>query len=150
MEEPVFLDANIFMYAAGKPHTYKNPCLHILKDIETQELTGVVNTEILQELLYRYSHIGLIEKGIELCNEILQYPLTVLSVSESDVLLAIDLIQEYKSSKITPRDAFHAAIIKNNHINEIISADKDFDNFDFLTRINPKDYTPKRVSDFRR
>ena len=143
MEEPVFLDVNVFMYAAGKPHRYKNPCLHILKDIETQSLTGVVNTEIFQELLYRFSHIGLIEKGIQLCNDILKYRLTILPVTEADIRLTIELVEQYKNSGIKPRDAINAATLKNNKIKRLISADKDFDNLDFITRIDPKDYTPK-------
>jgi len=48
-----FLDVNVFMYASGKPHAYKNPCLHILKDVETEALSAAVNTEVFQELLYR-------------------------------------------------------------------------------------------------
>ena len=35
MTEPIFLDANIFMYAAGKPHAYKQPCQKILQAVET-------------------------------------------------------------------------------------------------------------------
>jgi len=131
------------MYAAGKPHAYKNPCLHILKDVETQALLAAVNTEIFQELLYRYSHIGVAEKDIQLCNDILNYPLVILPVTKSDIHLAIDLFGQYKNTGVKPRDAVHAATLKNNGITQLISADKDFDNFDFLARIDPKDYTPK-------
>jgi len=53
MESLLFLDANIFLYAAGKSHSYKNPCLHILKDVETQALASVVDTEILFDFLAR-------------------------------------------------------------------------------------------------
>jgi hypothetical protein len=31
---PVFLDANIFMYAAGAVHPYKEPCVGILSSLE--------------------------------------------------------------------------------------------------------------------
>jgi hypothetical protein len=143
MDNTIFLDVNVFMYAAGKPHTYKNPCLHILKDVETQALLAAVNTEIFQELLYRYSHIGVAEKGIQLCNDILNYPLVILPVTKADIHLAMDLFNQYKNTGVKPRDAIHAATLKNNGITQLISADKDFDNFDFLTRIDPKDYTPK-------
>lgn len=84
MEEPVFPDVNVFMYAVGQPHPYKNPCFHILKDIENQALTGTVNTEIFQELLYRDSHIGLTEKGIQFCNDIFKCPLSIFPVTEVD------------------------------------------------------------------
>lgn len=35
MSDPIFLDANIFMYAAGKEHRYKQPCIQISKAIES-------------------------------------------------------------------------------------------------------------------
>jgi predicted nucleic acid-binding protein len=57
MNLPVyFLDANIFMYAAGTAHIYKVPCTRILAEVETGRLRTAINTEIVQELLYRYSH----------------------------------------------------------------------------------------------
>jgi predicted nucleic acid-binding protein len=51
----VFLDVNVFMYAAGAPHPYKAACVRILADMETGALTAAINTEVLQELLYRYT-----------------------------------------------------------------------------------------------
>ncbi len=42
------------------------------------------------------------------------------------------------------RDTIHAAILKNNSINQIMSADKDFI-FEFITRIDPNDYTPLKL-----
>ncbi|MFQ5614177.1 MAG: hypothetical protein ACE5H9_18805 [Anaerolineae bacterium] len=53
MAELTFLDANIFMYAAGAPHNYKEPCVRILADVEMGALAAAVNTEVFQELLYR-------------------------------------------------------------------------------------------------
>ena len=35
MAEKHFLDVNVFMYAAGAPHPYKEPCVRILADLET-------------------------------------------------------------------------------------------------------------------
>jgi predicted nucleic acid-binding protein len=143
MDGTIFLDVNVFMYAAGKPHAYKNPCLHILKDVETQALAAVVNTETFQELLYRYSHIGVAEKGVQLCNDILKYPITILPITKADIELAIELFEQHKDAGVKPRDAIHAATLKNNNLTQLISADKDFDSFDFLTRIDPKDYIPQ-------
>ena len=62
--EPYFLDANIFMYAAGAEHPYKAPCVEILARLEVGELQAVINTEILQEMLYRYSRLKLPRKGV--------------------------------------------------------------------------------------
>jgi len=140
MNETYFLDSNIFMYAAGKDHVYKNPCLIILNEVESLRLSAVINSEVLQELLYRYSHIGLADKGIVLCKEIMKYPITIFPITEIDIRDAIELFNEINPSKISPRDAIHAANMKNNGINKIISADKDFDKFDFVKRIDPLEF----------
>lgn len=73
----------------------------------------------------------------------MKYRLTILPVTEVDIRLTIELVEQYKNFGIKPRDALHAATLKNNRIKRLISADKDFNNFDFITRIDPKDYTPK-------
>lgn len=137
---PVFLDANIFMYAAGQPHPYKEACVRILSDVETGKITTVVNTEILQELLYRYTHIGLADKGVQLCRYILKLPLTVLPVTVAELHLAIELFEQHRQAGLTPRDAIHAATLHQNGLNQLLSADKDFDHLNFLQRIDPLDY----------
>ena len=141
MVDSTFLDANVFMYAAGAPHLYKVPCVHILSAVETGALEAVVNTEILQELLYRYSHIKLADKGVQLCRDIFRYPLTIMPVTEDDLRLAVDLFDTHRGVGMRPRDAIHAATMRNNGISRLISADRDFDHLDFVTRIDPLDFT---------
>jgi uncharacterized protein len=136
----IFLDVNVFMYAAGAPHSYKESCIRILNDLETGTIAGAINTEILQELLYRYSHIGIPDKGIQLCREIVRYPLMILPVTELDLRLAIDLFEVHRAAGIYPRDAVHAATMQNNGIAKLISADKDFDSFGFIARTDPLTY----------
>jgi predicted nucleic acid-binding protein len=141
MAETIFLDVNVFMYAAGAPHPYKGPCLRILTDVEIGVLPAVINAEILQELLYRYSHIGMADKGIQLCREILNYPLTILPVTEPDVRLAIDLLDAYRARGLKPRDAIHAATMQHHGITRLLSADKDFDVVSLITRVDLLAYT---------
>ncbi len=138
----LFLDVNVFMYAAGAPHPYKAPCIRILSDVEAGMLAAAINTEILQELLYRYSHIQLSDKGIQLCRAVLQYPLTILPVTEADLRLAIDLLDSSRVAGIKVRDAIHAATMQNNGIARLISADKDFDRLSFVARTDPLAYLP--------
>jgi uncharacterized protein len=142
MTETVFLDSNIFMYAAGTPHPYKVACLHILSALETGDLKAAVNVEIFQELLYRYSHIKLADKGLQLCRDIFQYPLLILPVTEADMRLAIDLFDTHRAAGLKPRDAIHAATMQNNGISRVMSADREFDHLKSVTRIDPLTYTP--------
>jgi len=137
MKEDYFIDVNIFMYAAGKEYPYKLSCITILDKIEKKELNAVINTEIIQEILYRYSRLGIPEKGIKLCEEVLAYPLTVLPITLSDVKLAVRLFEEYHKKGLKVRDAIHSAVMKNNKLTKIITVDKDFDVITFVTRIDP-------------
>ncbi|MDQ7052652.1 MAG: hypothetical protein Q9P14_07110 [candidate division KSB1 bacterium] len=44
------IDTNVFMYAAGKPHLYKQACLSILQQIKFKAIDASIDTEILQEI----------------------------------------------------------------------------------------------------
>lgn len=136
-----FIDTNIFMYAAGAEHPCKAPCVQIISDIENGVLEAAINTEVLQELLYRYSHIKLADKGIQLCQEALLLPLIILPVAERDIRLALDIFDTYRTQGLKPRDAIHAATMQNNAITHIISADTDFDQIGSFVRIDPLSYT---------
>jgi len=37
-----FIDTNIFMYAAGKPHEFKEPCVDILSRVQSGELKAAI------------------------------------------------------------------------------------------------------------
>lgn len=136
----VFLDVNVFMYAAGKPHFYKDACVRIVADVENGRLNAAINTEIVQELLYRYSMIGMVTQGIQLSRYVLKLPLIILPVTETDMRSALFVFEQYHAAGLKPRDAIHAATLRQHHIRTIISADKDFEGLPFLTRIDPLDY----------
>lgn len=140
MSEKFFLDVNIFMYAAGKPHIYKAPCLKILTELEMGKFAAFVNTEIFQEILYRYYHLRIPEHGIDLCKSLTILPIEILSVSVEDIQLSLNIFSQYYQTGLPPRDAIHAATIQNNSIDYILSADKHFDNLPFLQRIDPIAY----------
>lgn len=130
-----FLDANLIMYSLGGPHPLQNPSKRILNKIKQGVFQVVTNTEVLQEILYRYFSIrkpGLGELAysamINLCEKII--PVTV-----KDTDRALALLKEYPS--ITSRDAIHAATMLNNGVKDILSTDPHFDLIHGLRRIDP-------------
>ena len=54
----VFIDVNIPMYAAGTPHPLREPSQRVIMAIAIGRLDAVTDAEVLQEILYRYLHIG--------------------------------------------------------------------------------------------
>ena len=58
MNPAVFIDANVPIYAAGREHLYKQPCVRILRMVADNPQLFVTDAEVLQELLHRYLASG--------------------------------------------------------------------------------------------
>lgn len=54
MASPIFLDANIPIYAAGRPHPLKIPCSQILLHAAHYPDAFTTDVEVIQELLHHY------------------------------------------------------------------------------------------------
>lgn len=132
-----FLDTNIFMYAAGKPHEFKEPCISILSNVQSGKLSAAVDTEVFQEILYRYHHIKVPDKGADLAWSMIDIGLDVLPITIKEIEMSLYLYQEYKNKGVSPRDIIHVASMMQNGIKKIVSADRHFDIIEEVERINP-------------
>lgn len=128
----VFIDSNIPMYVAGRAHPNREPARRFFHRVLSGEVEGVSSTEVLQEILYRYSAIGrrdlaeqVYEAFVEICPEI-------YAVELADTDQAKDILTRFDA--ISARDAVHAAVMLNRGIKEIATFDRGFDQFDGITR----------------
>jgi len=138
-----FIDTNIVMYAGGKEHRYKKPCASIIlaiADGSFREKLGVptTDTEVFQEILYRYALIGKWEAGITMCKDFLTLGLEILPIGSHEVERMVELAQAYEGKGLPPRDLIHAAIMINHGIETIISVDSHFDLIKEVTRLEPQ------------
>ncbi len=137
---PVFVDTNIPMYAAGTPHPLKAPSQRILRAIANGELQAVTDAEVLQEILYRYLHIGQKEKGLKIFDSFRRIMLGyILPVEDLDVQLAREFVERY--SFLSPRDLIHLAVMWRHNVREIVTADTGFDLVEGIRRINPLEFS---------
>lgn len=127
-KDKVFIDTNIPIYAAGSPHSNKEPSIKILEDISGGKIYGVTSVEVLQEILYRFQAINLLEKGIEIFNEFSNIVDEVLPINLNIVENAKSIM--LKTPVINTRDAVHAATIIYYNIPYIASFDKHFKNME--------------------
>jgi len=133
-----FLDSNIFMYAAGRTHRLKAPCVAVLRRVAEEQLDVVTNAEVLQEILYRYGAIDEAQRGLHLARLAMdQVGGDVLPVTLADMQLAFDLVGRHGTS-LKSRDAVHAATMLNNGLTHLISADSHFDAIEGITRVDPR------------
>ncbi len=133
-----FVDANVPMYSNGIPDPYKAPCTRVLDMIASDEIYGISSVEVLQEILHRYRSIRMDEKGIQIASDFAHTLHEVLPVYLEDVQAAMALMEGHKS--IPMCDLIHVAVMLNNGIYTIISADKHFDLFPEIRRTDPMEF----------
>jgi predicted nucleic acid-binding protein len=132
----ILVDSNIIMCAAGVEHPHKRLSLHFLERVADGEVEGVIDTQILQEILHRYSSIGQAEDGrtvYDLTREI--FPLA-LPVSVEILDRARALLDEHPG--LVARDALHAAVVEIHSLDAICSYDRDFDRIPSIRRVEPE------------
>lgn len=135
MSTPYFIDTNVFIYAKGREHALKSPCLRVIQKIRDGDISAIISTEIIQEILTRFQSIKKNPIGIQLAKEAMLISYRILPINERDLSLAIELLE--MNPKIETRDCFHAATMINNGIKEIISTDPHFDLISEIKRIDP-------------
>jgi predicted nucleic acid-binding protein len=134
----VFLDTNIPMYAAGKEHPLKFNCLEILESVASGKLLAFTDSEVFQEILYRFYHIKQPALGLRVFDLFAKVMHNfVLPVSYEDVNLARRLSENPNLSSLSPRDLIHVAVMLNNDIRHIITADRGFELVQEIRVIQP-------------
>lgn len=122
----------------GREHTLKSACLNVIQSIRHEKINAILNTEIIQEILYRYQSLKALPAGIRLAKEVILLADRILPVMERDLELALEILESHP--QIETRDAFHAATMIHNGIKEIISTDNHFDLIREIKRIDPRKF----------
>lgn len=139
MADPVFVDANVPMYAVGAAHPLKQSCVDLLEAIARGEVAALTDAEVLQEILHRYSALCQRDRAIEVIQLFTRVVPTVLPITLADVEGALDFHRRYTS--LQARDSLHVAVMVNNGVERILSADQHFDAVAEVQRFDPTLWT---------
>ena len=136
MSPVAFIDANVPIYAAGRDHPYKTPCAEILGLVAESPRSFVTDAEVLQELVHRY----LAQERWTLGREVLRSFALVMRdriepVYAGDILVAGALADRHPA--VSSRDLVHAAVMVRLGVEQVVSADTDFDQLPGITRLDP-------------
>ena len=94
----------------------------------------VTDTEVLLEILHRYTAIDQREAIAPAFRVVLNVVDEVLGIEKADVLRAAEIAQNHTS--FTVRDAVHIAVMERHGIRSILSFNADFDRWPGLERIH--------------
>ena len=131
----VFLDTNIFLYAAGTSRSLRGACASVLRRVADGTIEATVNSEVVQEILYVLTRRGRPGDALTLARSLLSLFPDLLPVTREDVLGACDLLQQHP--RLSVRDALHVATMLRNGLKTIVSVDSDFDQLSQIHRLAP-------------
>jgi uncharacterized protein len=129
----VFVDSNVPMYVAGRDHPLRDPARRFLERARSGEVDICTSTEVLQEILYRYSALERLDLAASVYDLFVNLCPTVLAVTLADTDRARALL--ISSRGISVRDAVHAAVMLNHDVSEIATFDEGFDALDGIKRV---------------
>lgn len=132
-----FVDVNIPMYAAGVDHPLKRPCAWFLEAIVEGSLSAAIDTEVVQEILYRCGAINRRALGARMARDTMAIIPTIYPITSEDVSRAIGLSEEYGRQELPARDCLHAAVMLGRGLSTILSTDRHFDGLIGITRVDP-------------
>lgn len=138
-EATLFLDVNVPMYAAGRAHRYQAACAWIMGEVAHGRLAVVIDSEIVQEILYRFGALGQWTVGAQMARSVLDLVPRVLPVTAADARAAVALFATYGPQGVKARDVVHAAVMRNHGLTRIVSADTHFDRIAGIKRLDPLD-----------
>jgi len=136
----VYIDSNVFSYAKVMDRVFGKPCSELLKSIASGETKAAVSALVPLEVasaLVKYGLAG--EVQLEL-RAIASLGLEVYPLDGSD---AREVAEVYRETKVSPYDCAHAVVMKRYGLKEIATADRDFDKFDWIERIDPRHFKAK-------
>ncbi|MBM4247719.1 MAG: type II toxin-antitoxin system VapC family toxin [Deltaproteobacteria bacterium] len=128
-----FVDSNIPMYVAGRDHRLRDPSRRVLERIRAGDLDACTSTEVLQEILYRYSALARLDLAREVYDLFVRICPVVLPVTLADTDRARDLL--VGGTGISARDAVHAGVMLNNDVTTIVTFDAGFDRIPGVKRL---------------
>lgn len=121
------------MYIVGAPHPLKTEAQILLERLVAGGQRLVIDVEVLQEILHRYTSIRRREAIGPAFHLILGVADQVFAVEKTDVLRAGEIVQS--PALMSSRDAIHIAVMERHGIQSILSFDADFDRWPGLKRI---------------
>jgi hypothetical protein len=146
MPDPVFIDANVVMYAVGPEHPNRAGSLEFLRATSAYPGSARSSAEVLQELLHVYlrrQEPAAAANAISALVDILGD--RVVSLTAADVIRAASLTSV---PGLQARDRIHLAVMERLGISRIVSTDRAFDSARGVTRLDPADFATWKSSVF--
>ena len=127
------MDSNVPMYLVGAAHPNKEAARRLLERAVVDNEPLATDSEVLQELLHRYTAIGRRDAIGPAFDAILGIVDVVHPIELEDVAQARRLVGP--NGRLSARDAVHVAVMQRREIHRVLSFDAGFDGIVGIERI---------------
>ncbi len=132
----IFVDANIFMYAAGKDSPQRLPSqVFLQRVVEGGGPSVCTDAEVLQEILHRYRSLGAPDLAFRVFDSVAALGIAVLPVGIDEVSRGRRLLEAWPG--LSTRDGVHLGVMEAHGLTDVLSYDKDFDKVEWVRRSEP-------------
>ncbi len=129
----VFVDSNIPMYVAGAEHPNRGPATRFMESAADGGFELCTSTEVLQEILYRYTVLGRPELADRVYDLFVALIPEIFEVTLADTDLAKKIL--LSTPGLSARDAVHAGVMINRGVTAIATFDRGFDRIEEVGRL---------------
>ena len=139
MPRATFIDANVPIYAAGREHPYRQPCIQVLAAVNENPDGFVTDAEVFQEIMHHYRRTQRWDAGQTVVESFAAMMRGRVSpVDIDDVLAAGRLANEHQD--LSTRDLLHLAVMRRLGVVSVVTADADFGRVPGIIRLDPADF----------
>lgn len=129
----MYIDSNIFIYAATDTGKLGRNCREIIRLINEQKIICASSFLVIDEVIWVLKkEIGK-EAAIKIIKAILSLPIKWIDIDRAIIIKMVDV---YEKNTLDPRDALHVSSMKEIGLPIIISEDGDFDKVKAIERIS--------------
>ena len=133
----VFIDSNIFIYAAQAHPEFGEACKKILKDIELRKIEAVTSVLNIAEVAEFIDRNETRKAAINVIELLLALPMDIEDVVKEH---EVDALSIFSSTKANYFDTVFVAVMKEKFIDTIITNDSHFEGIKGIKVLKPLDY----------
>lgn len=131
----MFIDSNIFIYAFGDDSPYRSACRQFLREVAAGHVLAATSTEAVQEVVHHLLRCER-QKQVRTAAEAIVDGVEVIHpVTTPDIRRLLHLVETYPQAAC--RDLIHVAVMQGAGLDTIVSADRDFDRYQEVHRLDP-------------
>ena len=118
----IFVDANVFMYAVGREHEFKQMSREFFDKSALDSTPLATSAEVLQELLHAYLPVNRLNELDSAMSVVSRYDIEVWPLEKDDVVLAWQLLAEHP--QLSARDLCYLASCRRREVSDMMTFDQ--------------------------